>query len=64
MGFFSWISEAVKQAVLRGFADAAAELQLDHDAAAADPLAALQQRMTPPLPPPSSNGTPARRGRS
>ena len=52
--FLNWITALVKAAVLKGFREAAEELELESDDAS-DPLESLKVRMAS-LPAPSGNG--------
>jgi hypothetical protein len=69
MNLLAWITSSVKGAVLRGFEEAAEELELTHapgdDAA---PVNALQARMRAALPAParseSDENRPTRKGKS
>jgi hypothetical protein len=55
MNILYWITSSVETAVLKGFAQAVAKLEMDQEADAADPLDALKRRMNA-LPESSSNG--------
>ena len=55
MFFLTWITQCVKQAVLKGFAEAIDELELQADESPDGTLDALKGRMTS-LPAASSNG--------
>ncbi len=57
LNLLSWITNAVEQAVLRGVANAVAKLGIEDEADAAEPLAAIRDRMRAALPEASSNGT-------
>lgn len=47
MNFFGWITEGTRNAVLKGFELAAADLSLHHAANDESPLASLEARMLP-----------------